>query len=57
MFRRALLGATLGGGVGGLYGAFGRCVGGTCHLDWNAAVPTFAGAALGLFLVLGSRWD
>lgn len=57
MFVRALWGLGGGGTVGALYGAFGRCVGGTCHADWNAAVPTLAGAAIGLLLVLGSRRD
>lgn len=57
MLSRALLGLSAGGAVGGLYAAFGRCAGGLCQAEWNPAVPTLAGAAVGLIIVLSSRWD
>ena len=57
MLRRALLGASVGGGLGTLYGVYGRCARGVCHLEWDATIPAMAGAVLGLCLVLGSRWD
>jgi hypothetical protein len=57
MLARALIGLGAGGGAGALYGAFGRCAGGSCHIQWNATVPTVVGALGGLFVVLCSKWD
>lgn len=57
MLQRALIGTSVGGGLGVLYGLFGRCAGGVCKLEWNAAVPTAIGAAVGLLIVLTARWD
>lgn len=57
MFRRALLGTSIGGGLGAVYGAFGHCVGGHCTAPWSTTTPMYLGAALGLFLVLNSKWD
>ena len=57
MLQRAVLGTSLGGGLGALYGVFGRCKGGICMIEWNATVPTVMGAAVGLLIVLMSRWD
>lgn len=57
MLRRTILGTSAGGGIGALYGVYGRCARGVCHMEWDATVPVVAGAVLGLFLVLCSRWD
>lgn len=57
MLVRALLGLAGGGAAGTLYGVFGRCHHGVCALEWNPTIPIVGGAALGLFVVLTSRWD
>ena len=57
MLKRTLLGTSIGGGIGGVYGAFGHCLGGHCTTPWSTTTPIYVGAALGLFVVLSSRWD
>ncbi len=57
MLTRALLGLAGGGATGALYSVFGRCHHGVCALEWNPTIPIVGGAALGLFVVLTSRWD
>ena len=57
MIRRALLGTAVGSGLGTVYGAFGHCLGGRCMTPWSTTTPIWVGAALGLLVVLTSRWD
>ena len=57
MIPRALLGTSIGGGIGALYGSFGHCVGGHCLVQWSPWPPALLGAGLGLFIVLTSQWD
>ena len=57
MVPRVLAGLGGGGAAGALYGAFARCHHGACAVEWNPYLPPLTGAALGLFVVLASRWD
>ena len=57
MLKRALVGTSIGGGIGTAYGAFGHCLGGHCTMPWSTTTPIVVGAALGLFVVLSARWD
>ena len=57
MVTRILLGLASGGAAGMVYNYFGRCNQGVCALEWNSTIPVAGGAALGLFIVLTSRWD
>lgn len=57
LLGRILLGVGGGAGLGAVYGALGRCDHGQCALEWSPVPSILTGAALGLFVVLTSRWD
>ncbi len=57
MFARAILGLGTGGGLGAAWAVVGRCTAGHCALVWSPWPATLAGAVLGLFVVLTSKWD
>lgn len=55
MFRRLIIGGSIGAALGTMMGYFGQCSSGTCPLTstwWRGAIY---GASMGLLLVLSYR--